>query len=151
MATWLDGYLNGIISEMSNIETKVKSLLLEREDEIRDLIRDRWKNEGINKPYSKTSKYYVSGDELYYIFKNNLNPNPGLGNVDLILTGALVESIELILNRNRVEVIATNWKYDTITEQYGKQPFNITETQEDRILSEIATDIINDMMKKIWN
>ena len=156
MATFLDSYLSKLENAKSNVENDLLSLILDREDDIRDMIKKRWK-EGfidsgniIQDQYSRTSKYRVSGNEFYYLFKNKLNPKAGLGNVDLILTGALVEGIKTILQNKGIEIISDNWKYDLIGKHYGYGVYNITEEQENELLDEIMAQVIINAFNKIW-
>ena len=156
MATFLDSYLSKLETAKSNVENDLLSLILDREDDIRDMIKKRWTDGYIDSSnllqnqYSKTSKYRVSGNEFYYLFKNNLNPKAGLGNVDLILTGALVEGIKTILQNKGIEIISDNWKYDLIGKHYGYGVYNITEEQENELLDEVMAQVVINAFNKIW-
>lgn len=156
MGTWLDSYISKMQNELSNAKDSVLSLLIDKEDDIRDMIKERWKGGYIDKTniiqneYSRTSKYYVSGDEFYYIFKNRLNPSAGIGNVDLILTGALVESIKTVIKSKGIEIISENWKYDLIGKKYGYGVYNITEEQENELLDEIMAQVVINIFNEIW-
>ena len=156
MATFLDSYFSKLENAKSNVENDLLSLILDREDDIRDMIKKRWADGYIDysnliqDQYSKTSKYRVSGNEFYYLFKNNLNPKAGLGNVDLILTGALVEGIKTILQNKGIEIISDNWKYDLIGKHYGYGVYNITEEQENELLDEIMAQVVINAFNKIW-
>ena len=154
MATYLDSYYSKLNSSTQNIESEILSLLVENESEIRDMIKQRWRNGFIysdnTKDFYKKRKYWVSGDEWYPDFKHKLNPIPGHYVVDLILTGALVESIKTVLNSNNIEIISTNDKYEKIGRQYDFSVYNITEEEENELLDRIMAEVVNNIMSRVW-
>ena len=75
--------------------------LLKKEDFLEGNIHGN----NITSAYSPTSSYEVNekaGYSLYYPFKHNLNPIPGSGVVDLILTGSFVNSMFFFLICTRI-------------------------------------------------
>lgn len=154
MATFLDSYLDKLEKAKNNVESDVLSLLMERESEIRDMIKERWRNGFIysnnTRDFYYKRKYWVSGDEWYPDFKHKLNPIPGHYVVDLILTGALVESIKTVLKGNNIEIISTNDKYEKIGEQYDFSVYNITEEEENELLDEIMAEVVTNIFNEVW-
>lgn len=114
------------LSSLNNInvlEDMVYAEILENESELVDIKKEEYREGNIysdgSAPYSNTSKYYVSGKEKYYKFKNKLNPKPGLGTVDLLLTGAYIESFGVKRKFNKYNFNATNWKTEKLKDQYN--------------------------------
>ena len=106
MGTWLDSYISKMQNELSNAKDSVLSLLIERENDIKQMIKSRWKLG--KRPNGDIIGVYRSAE--YQIFKSSINSGAN-GTVDLILSGNLVDSIKLTLESNGIEIISTDEKF----------------------------------------
>lgn len=145
MATYLDSYYSKLNSSTQNIESEILSLLVDREAEIREFIKSRWKLG--KRPDGDIIGLYR--DSNYQIFKSNMNSLSG-GTVDLTLTGSLGDRIKVILQSKGIEIISTDSKFDEIYTKYGIDNFNITEEQENKLLDEIMKEVVNNIMSRVW-
>lgn len=145
MATYLDSYYSKLKSSTQNIESDILSLLVDREAEIRELIKSRWKLG--KRPDGDIIGLYR--DSSYQIFKSNMNSLSG-GTVDLILSGDLVNRIKIVLQSKGIEIISTDSKFDEISTKYGIDNFNITEGEEKEMLDEIMKEVVNNIMSRVW-
>lgn len=73
----------------------------------------------------------------YAIMKNALNPLPGLGNVDLILTGAFSDSFDIDVNGEDIDRIATDSKAESLIEKYGDEVFGLTDNNQEYYNEEV--------------
>jgi hypothetical protein len=137
-------------ARLSEIQILVGISLKEREDWIRDKIRARWKL-GKKPDGSFIGTYSTSnmGAE-YAFFKNKINPNAGLGQVDLTLTGALGKGIKISSFNDKAEIYSTDEKYDEISNKYGEYNFNITEEEENELFAYIYDEINTKLLKYIY-
>lgn len=145
MATYLDSYYSKLKSSTQNIESEILSLLVDREPEIREFIKSRWKLG--KRPDGSLIGFYRDVD--YAIFKQQINSAAG-GDVDLTLTGSLGDRIKVILQSKGIEIYSDDWKFEHIAIKYGIDNFNITEEQENELLDEIMAQVIINAFNKIW-
>lgn len=145
MATFLDSYYSKLKSSAQNIESEILSLLVDREPEIRQLIKSRWLLG--KRPDGDIIGVYR--DDSYQLFKSNKNSLAG-GTVDLTLTGDLGSRIKTVLESKGIEVISTDEKFTEIAKKYGLDNFNITEDQEKQILDEIMAQVVINIFNEIW-
>lgn len=145
MATWLDSYLSKLEQAKSDVQGDLINMLAEREGEIRQMIKDRWRL-GLRPDGSIIGHYK---DPEYAIFKQQINPLAS-GDVDLIYNRDLVNNIDLIMTSFGAEVISTDKKYTKIANKYGYDNFNITEDQEKQILDEIMAQVVINIFNEIW-
>lgn len=145
MATFLDSYLSKLEKAKNNIEIDVLSLLMERESEIRAMIKQRWLLG--KRPSGDIIGVYR--DNLYQVFKSGLNNRAG-GTVDLTLTGDLGSRIKTTLEHKGIEIISTDEKFNEISEKYGLDNFNITEEEENELLDGIMAEVVTNIFKEIW-
>lgn len=144
---YVEPYKKKAQSRLSEIQILVGIAMKEREDWIRNKIRSRWKL-GKRPDGSFIGTYSTSqmGAE-YAFFKNKINPDAGLGQVDLTLTGALGRGIKISSFNDKTEVYSTDEKFDEIVNKYGDYNFNITEEEENELFAyiydEINTKLIN--------
>jgi len=112
------------VSSLSSMQNITKQLIDENEGYLIEMKEEEYKvgniySSGERAYYSNKSKYYVSGDELYSVFKHKLNPLAGDGIVDLILTGSFVNSFILVpKNNGRFLLDNTNYKKNKLIAQY---------------------------------
>lgn len=100
MATFLDSYLDKLEKAKNNVESDVLSLLVENESEIRDMIKQRWLLG--KRPDGSLIGFYRDVD--YAIFKQTINPS-AKGDVDLVLSGDLVNNIKTVLGKNQIFIM----------------------------------------------
>ena len=67
----------------------------------------------------------------YAQLKNQQNALPGLGNPDLILTGAFTGSFNLNVAAENYTIFATDYKANDLTKKYGDDIFGLGETQNE--------------------
>ena len=132
-------------NRLSEAEILVGIEIKEKEPWIRKKIRQRWllgkKPDGSFIGVYSNSAF---GAE-YAFFKNKINPTPGIGNVDLTLTGALGKGIKVSGFNDKYEIYSTDEKFDLIANKYGLYNFNITE-EEKTELFKIIYDNINNLI-----
>lgn len=145
MATFLDSYLSKLEKAKNNIESDVLSLLMERESEIRAMIKQRWLLG--RRPDGSLIGFYR--DVNYAIFKQTINPS-AKGDVDLILSGDLVNNIKTVLGKNKIEILSSDYKFEEISLKYGLDNFNITEEEENELLDGIMAEVVTNIFKEIW-
>lgn len=145
MGTWLDSYISKMQSELRNSQESILRHLLERENDIKQMIKTRWKLG--KRPNGDLIGFYR--DVEYAIFKQTINPSAG-GDVDLILSGNLVNSIRLTLQSKGIEIISTDEKFEEISLKYGLDNFNITDDEETILLDTITAEVIKDIFLKVW-
>lgn len=61
----------------------------------------------------------------YAKIKNNMNPDAGLGNVDLRLTGSFQDKMMLIVTGNDIEIDSTDEKAPDLLAKYGGQIYGL--------------------------
>lgn len=146
MSSYLDGYIDVINSELSNVEESVLDMVLDQESDIRNMIKSRW----LLGKRPDGSIIDVYSDAEYAFFKyENIN-NLANGNVDLIYNRDLIDGVETILSNNNIEIISIDWKFYHIAIKYGIDNFNITEEETETLLNKIVNELFNLKMNKIW-
>lgn len=145
MGTWLDSYISKMQSELRNSQESILRHLLDRENDIKQMIKTRWKLG--KRPNGDLIGFYR--DVEYAIFKQTINPSAG-GDVDLILSGNLVNSIRLTLQSKGIEIISTDEKFEEISLKYGLDNFNITDDEETILLDSVVAEVIKDIFLKVW-
>lgn len=144
---YIQKYQLELSKEVANIETYVRANFFAYKPKIKKLIKERWK-QGLKPDGTKIGRYF-SGE--YASEKSKQNPQAGFGNVDLILSGSLVNNIDVLLQNNSIfEVISRDDKFWKIAEKYGDDNFNLSEDQTEVIFKEIENEIINKILDKLW-
>jgi hypothetical protein len=148
-------YLTPYLINVKNAKSGVTDLLMvsveQREGRIRQMIKDRWLL-GQDPDGNAIGVYSSSsmGAE-YAFFKNRINPNAGVGNVDLTLTGALGDGIRVRTYGTKfIEIFSRDWKFGEIVKKYGEYNFNITDEQKEALFDEIGGEILTKMYDIIW-
>ena len=136
--------------EISKLEKLVEIEIRKNESELIEYKRQEYEvgniygNVDAKAEYSLSSKVKKGGKELYRDYKNKLNPKPGLGNVDLILTGSFIESFKLLSRKNGKYLFnATDSKKNMLKGMYG-DIFGLTDVHFDDYLDKY---VINDFIK----
>lgn len=82
-------------------------------------------------PYDPKLKYYgkqypeYKGD-FYQVFKNKLNPKPGIGNPDLFLTGEFYKGIGVVVTPTEYTVNSTSENAPRLEIKYGSEIYGLT-------------------------
>lgn len=145
MATFLDSYIDKMEKAKNSLEDNILSMIVDRESEIRQLIKSRWLLG--KRPDGSLIGYYRDID--YAIFKQKINPKAG-GDVDLILSGSLSNNIKTILNAKNIEIVSSDYKFEKIALKYGFDNFNITEEEEKVLLDSIMSELTIKIFNQVW-
>jgi hypothetical protein len=145
---YLETYRNKLRAEASpgQLSENIFQLLILNAGNIATDVRRRWLigesiNEGIIGRYASTE---------YSMYKASLNPL-GKGNVDLTLTGALGESINVKrLSANKYEIFSTDEKYQSIGRKYGFEEFGLTDQQQGIMFEELYQFALQTVMNQVW-
>lgn len=105
----------------ANIKQIAEDAIEDSKDAIRDLQIEQLKR-GIKKDGKGIGKYK---NKAYAKKKNQMNALPGLGNVDLILTGALKNDIFVDVRETTFVIDSANEKTGGLIKKYG-DPFGLT-------------------------
>jgi len=82
----------------------------------------------------------------YAQMKNAMNPLPGLGNVDLILTGSFSDSFQVDINGEDIERIATDSKTSDLIGRYGDDVFGLTDNNQEFYNEEVFYPVLADQV-----
>ena len=108
---------------LSTIQNEVSKIIV-RDRKIIERKRDELKA-GVNPDGSKIGEYQ---SDSYAVFKHSRNPFAGLGNVDLMLTGAYERGIRVLSLGNSVYTLrSTDGKRDALIGKYGEKTEGINE------------------------
>lgn len=91
---------------------------------------------GVTSQGTKIKPSYRSKE--YAEMKQAMNPDPGLGNPDLILTGRFVSSFEVDVDSDEFEVLADD--PNSLEEKYGEDIYGMEENQQDYYTHEVFFD-----------
>lgn len=87
-------------------------------------------------------------DPMYAEYKKRINPN-ARGNVDLILTGSLVDNLTLKkISEGVYQIISTDEKYTKLANKYGSYQFGITDEQRYSLYEDIEKVAIAEVLKQ---
>jgi len=88
-------------------------------------------------------------DREYAIYKNELNPFPGLGNPDLNLHGDFYSGFYATVKGSKIEFGSTDSKSDKLQRQYGKNIFGLTEeNKSDYAVETVRPLVVNYLEQK---
>ena len=131
----------------SNIAQRLKDEIQANEEEILNLIRNRWTLG--KRPDGNIIGVYKSAE--YALFKHTINPLAG-GNVDLTVTRSLRNKLEIFSMGNSLfEIFSTDSKALELAEKYGLDVYGLSKEEENIVLNEakeqLYQDILNDVFK----
>ena len=93
---------------------------------------------GFSKNLKKLKKYR---DQEYAVYKNQKNPEPGLGNPDLNETGDFWRGFRLkVLNKNQYDILSTDSKNDMLVKKYGEDIFGMSDDSKEDFVKNIYRD-----------
>lgn len=83
------------------------------------------------KPYDAKLRYYGTEypfyrKQYYRVFKNEINPAPGLGNPDLYLTGSFYQGIGVVVTDTTYTVSSDSENAERLEIKYGSQIYGLT-------------------------
>jgi hypothetical protein len=114
--------INQLTSLKANVPQIASDFVYKHENWIKSRIKNRWQHG--KKPDGTNIGRYRSPD--YQYAKINLNPQAG-GNVDLILTGSLVNKILVQkVSKSVFRILSDDYKFTEIALKYGIENFNIS-------------------------
>lgn len=104
--------------------------------EVSPLIADRQKDqmrEGKNSKGAKIGRYRSPG---YARMKNRMNPIPGFGVPDLLLTGAFYNEIFAEPRGNKLVISSTNEKIAKLEDRFGPEIFGLNRNTKAELIRE---------------
>lgn len=104
------------------------------------MLEGKGKNRNIGRYWNPTG--------VYAQFKSSLNPLAGLGNVDLRLTGAFFDGMELKLTGQDIDIFSTDSKAGDLTEKYGGQIWGLNEKRQNEYNEEVFLPALGDEIEK---
>lgn len=135
-------------TETQNIPKYFADNFYTYENDIRELIKKRWKTG--KKPNGNVIGIYRSVD--YALFKKQKSDAP-FRVVDLTLTGSLGNKIQVELfnaQKGIFEIYSTDVKFQSIVEKYGLDNFNLTEIETEKIINEVTSLVYKTIIKKVY-
>lgn len=88
-------------------------------------------------------------DREYAIYKNELNPFPGLGNPDLNLTGKFYSGFFATVKGSKIEFGSTDSKTPMLEKKYGKAIFGLTEENKtDYAIETVRPEVVKYLEQK---
>lgn len=92
------------------------------------------------------SQYF---DREYAIYKNELNPFPGLGNPDLNLHGDFYSGFYATIKGSKIEFGSTDSKSDKLQKQYGQNIFGLTSENVEDYATETVRPKVIEYVEKV--
>lgn len=125
MATFLDLQAN---LKQLNIEKEAKSAISETVSILSESNIEHLK-QGFDSEWKRFPKYK---NAKYARAKAAINPLPGLGNPDLILTKSFSKSIKVSLQGAAINFEASDTKADDLIGRYGEDVLGVTDNQQEK-------------------
>lgn len=119
-----------------NVGATIKELLEERKNVISDLNTEQL-NKGLDSEGNDLGVYKI------FSYKNRFRP------VDLRDTGAFHNSIQPKLNKERIEVIATDEKTDMLQDKYGDEILGLSDEGKQYLIDDIRDEFIQSYRKAV--
>ncbi len=114
-------------SQALNVESEAVTSIQRTEKDMAELNREQL-----------AAGFDAQGDRLmpyrsrdYAEFKHQMNPEPGLGNPDLILTGAFVHSLRVRGQGKNIIFHASDIKADDLLKKYGDDVLGLSDRQQE--------------------
>lgn len=85
---------------------------------------------------------------VYARYKNAANPQPGLGNVDLRLTGAFHKAIFVAVGGDSYEIDSSDGKTDDLVNRYGAQIFGLAPGPKTEYVEEHLTPAFQQVIER---
>jgi hypothetical protein len=111
------------------------------------MIKKRWLK-GLNPNGDKIGLY---ASDKYSKIKFKQNKKAGLGNVDLIKSGEMVNNIMLQEQSDMTYFFGSGVNYfEKIADDFGLVNFNITPEQKQNLINNIYSEIITKYTQEVW-
>ena len=134
-------YINPVLRQLKTIRQNLPDLflngMLRRQDEIRDLIHQRWLL-GL-RPDGTIIGFYQERNYAFEKVRNN--PLAGFGHVDLVDEGNLWKGIRISPFGNDIEVFSIDAKYNAISDKYGDVNFNLSDEERNIVVAKVVEEI----------
>jgi hypothetical protein len=88
-------------------------------------------------------------NKAYARKKNEMNPEPGLGNVDLILTGEFSRNIFAQSDGGVMEIASNDSKSPMLEEKYGESIFGLSDKFKETPASILQTELNNEIKNEL--
>lgn len=138
--------LNQVLN-ISNLTKIVSDIIVLNTANVITDVRHRWEH-GQSVRGDIIGRYR---DPMYSEYKQSLNPQAG-GNVDLMLTGSLVDHLTLKkISEGIYQVISTDEKYTKLAAKYGSYQFGITDEQRYSLYEDIEKVAIAEVFKQLYS
>jgi hypothetical protein len=118
-------------------------------EEVSPLIADRQKDqmrEGKNAKGGKIGRYRNAG---YARMKNSMNPIPGFGVPDLLLTGAFYSEIFAEPRGDKMVISSTNEKVAKLEDRFGKDIFGLNPPTKAELIREDLKPVLMRNIRKV--
>jgi len=114
-----------------NVHREAKSAIGRTSDVIAELNVEQLEA-GFTSEGKRLRKYR---NRNYAMFKNAINPLPGFGNPDLILTGSFTKSFQIDVGSDDIEVVSDD--IHNLAERYGEDIFGLSDDNQEFYNEEI--------------
>lgn len=121
--------------ERLNVADVVNTALLKNTDKAEDALRKQHK-----KGDSATGKIGKYHSMKYARYKSELNPEAGLGNVDLYLTGSFAEKIKASVTSDELLFTSTDNKTEKLVQKYSDSILDLNGQNNSIFADEIRVD-----------
>ena len=138
-----------IISGIKSLD--IKQMLYEVLDQTDTILTDLNKEQlysGFDSEGQRLSEYK---QKEYSLFKNELNPAPGLGNPDLYVTGAFYDSFKIRIESNKVLFLADDSKALELISKYGNAILGLSENNLGIYLKNYLQPMMTEKLKTKLN
>lgn len=142
---YIDTYKADLQREIANINDTVFDLVILNTPTIINQVKRRWLyGKGVGRAIIGT---YAS--EEYRLYKMQLNPLAG-GNVDLELSGDLVNNLTIRQSGRMFEIFSTDEKFTKLANKYGYEQFGLSEEETHELFTELFEFAIETILNKLW-
>ena len=137
--------LTKALKQKNNIGYYIDEIL--KNQDFVSMIKKRWLK-GFKPDSSKIGRY---ASKSYANSKFKQNKQAGAGNVDLILSGTMVNNIMLQEQSDMKYFFGSGVNYfEKIADDFGLDNFNITPEQKQNLINNIYSEIINKYTQEVW-
>lgn len=142
------------VSRITTLREMVYEDIKANEDILRDLKEEEYEQGDIysNETTASYRPNPMGGFSWYAEYKHAKNPRAGKGNVDLINTGAFIDSFKLNKPKgNKYKWGATDSKRNKIVDMYGEEIMGLNQESFDKFQIEIIKPRFVEKLRKIIN
>ncbi len=124
--------IKGLYDKIKKVDTEL--VIQDSMEEVSPLITDRQKGqmlEGVNSKGARIGRYRSGA---YAQMKAAMNPIPGFGVPDLLLTGQFYKSIFTEVRGDKVLTDATDEKTQSLVNKYGEEIFGLNKATKSELI-----------------